>query len=279
MGVGVYEGSRNEQAPPPVAAPASSMPCRPARARKTVRAIVATGIALIAAGAAGAPVITESRRSLPAVPAVRPETLAAFNQGSHALASGDWEEAERSLRRIVEDYPQLVEAWNNLGIALLRQRKIDGARTAFDRAISLDPAYPAALQNAGLLALGEDGRPVEAAELFRRAAVAHPGAAAPRVNLAIALARAGRIGEARAVLLAARKRFPQDPDVLYHLGTVSERAGDRVRAAEAYAAFLAAAQGTPGERVRAVRERLGAWEGPLTRRRSAESPAGGKDDR
>ncbi|OFX18704.1 MAG: hypothetical protein A2V77_01130 [Anaeromyxobacter sp. RBG_16_69_14] len=193
---------------------------------------------------------------------VRPETLAAFNQGSHALASGDWEEAERSLRPIVEDDPQLVEAWNNLGIALLRQGKVDGARAAFERAISLDPAYPAALQNAGLLALGEDGRPVEAAELFRRAAAADPGAAAPRVNLAIALARAGRVAEARAVLLGARKRFPQDPDVLYHLGIVSERAGDRVRAAEAYAAFLAAAPGTPGERARAVRERLGAWEGP-----------------
>ncbi len=248
-----------------------------------VRAIVAAGIALLATGAAasaaGAPAVAESRRSLPAVAAVRPETLAAFNQGSRALASGDWEEAERSLHRSVEDDPQLVEAWNNLGIALLRQGKIDGARTAFDRAISLDPAYPAALQNAGLLRLGQDGRPVEAAELFRRAAAADPGAAAPRVNLAIALARAGRIAEARAVLLAARKWFPGDPDVLYHLGTVSERGGDRVRAAEAYAAFLAAAQGTPGERVRAVRERLGAWEGPLTRGGQGPAPAEGKSRR
>ncbi len=230
-----------------------------------MRAIVATGIALFAAGAAGAPVITESRRPPQAVPAVRAETLAAFNQGSRALASGDWEEAERSLRRSVEEAPQLVEAWNNLGIALLRQRKIDGARSAFDRAISLDPGYPAALQNAGLLRLGEDGRPIEAAELFRRAAAADPGAAAPRVNLAIALARAGRVAEAQAILSAARKRFPRDPEVLYHLGTVSERAGDRARAAEAYAAFLAAAQGTRAEREQAVRERLAAWQGPLTR--------------
>jgi Flp pilus assembly protein TadD len=263
--VGVCEGSRN------------------AAWAIAVRAIVATGVAVFAtgaaAGAAGAPAVTESRRPLPAVPAVRPETLAAFNQGSHALASGDWEEAERSLRPIVEDDPQLVEAWNNLGIALLRQGKIDGARAAFERAISLDPAYPAALQNAGLLALGEDGRPVEAAEFFHRAAAADPGAAAPRVNLAIALARAGRIAEARAVLLAARKRFPGDPDVLYHLGTVSERAGDRVRAAEAYVAFLAVAQGAPGERARAVQERLGAWEGPLTRGGRGPAPAGGKSRR
>jgi predicted Zn-dependent protease len=152
-----------------------------------------------------------------------------------------------------------VEAWNNLGIALLRQGKIEGARGAFDRAISLDPAYPAALQNAGLLRLGEDGRPVEAAELFRRAVAADPDVAPPRVNLAIALARAGRVVEAQAVLSAARRRFPQDPDVLYHLGTVSERAGDHVRAAEAYAAFLAAAQGTRTDRERVVRERLVAW--------------------
>ena len=244
-----------------------------------VRAIVAAGIAFFVTGAAagtvGAPVPSGSPRPLaspsprpspgsrergPApVATVRPETLAAFNQGSHALASGDWAEAERTLRQTVEDDPRLVEAWNNLGIALLRQGKIDAARTAFDRAISLDPAYPSALQNAGLLRLGEDGKAVEAAELLRRAVVADPDTAAPRVNLAIALARAGRVVEARAVLFAARRRFPQDPDVLYHLGTASERAGDHVRAAEAYTAFLAAAQGTRPERERAVRERLVAW--------------------
>jgi Flp pilus assembly protein TadD len=236
---------------------------------------VAAGLAFLAASAAGTPVPSGSP-SPPALPSprpspasrergpapvatVRPETLAAFNQGSHALASGDWAEAERSLRRTVEDEPRLVEAWNNLGIALLRQGKIDGARAAFDRAISLDPAYPSALQNAGLLRLGEDGRPVEAAELFRRAVTADPDAVPPRVNLAIALARAGRVVEAQAVLSAARRRFPRDPDVLYHLGTVSERTGDRARAAEAYAAFLAAAQGTRTDRERVVRERLVAW--------------------
>jgi Flp pilus assembly protein TadD len=228
-----------------------------------VRAIVATGIAFFLtgtpAGAVGAPVPSGSPRPPAAVPTARSETLAAFNQGSRALAAGDWGEAEKSLRRAVEDDPRLVEAWNNLGIALLRQEKIDGARAAFDRAISLDPTYPFALQNAGLLRLGEDGKPAEAAELFRRAAVADPDAAAPRVNLAIALARAGRFVEAQAVLSAARRRFPRDPDVLYHLGTLSERAGDRARAAEAYAAFLAAARGTRTDRERAVRERLVAW--------------------
>ena len=260
MGVDVHEGSRHEQAPPPAASPARPLACRPARG-KAVRAIVATGIAFLAAGAAGAPVTSGSPRPPAAVSTGRPENLAAFNRGSHALASGDWEEAERSLRQVVEDDPKLVEAWNNLGIALLRQKKIDGARAAFDRAISLDPAYPLALQNAGLLRLGEDGKPTQAAELFRRAAVADPDTAAPRVNLAIALARAGRVVEAQAVLSAARRRFPQDPNVLYHLGTVSERAGDRARAAEAYAAFLAAARGTLPDRERAVRERLVAWGG------------------
>jgi Flp pilus assembly protein TadD len=190
--------------------------------------------------------------------AAQRELLSDFNQGDEALAAGDWEGAEKKFRAVVGEQPQAVEGWNNLGVALLRQKKVAPAREAFDRAIGLSPGYPAALQNAGLLLL-EEGQPQEAAELFRRAVVADPSAVAPRVNLAIALTRGGRVSQALEVLSEARGRFGGDPDFLYHLGTTSERAGDTDQAAEAYRAFLAASHGARPAQEQAVRHRLEAW--------------------
>jgi Flp pilus assembly protein TadD len=80
------------------------------------------------------------------------------------------------------------------------------------------------------------------------------------VNLAVAQARAGRYGEAEETLLAAGRRFPGHPDVLYHLGTVYDRAGNRAKGVEAYTAFLAASAGSRPSLEQRVRERLQAWE-------------------
>ena len=127
------------------------------------------------------------------------------------------------------------------------------------RTLDLAPRYVPGLLNAGLLRLSQ-GRAEEAAGLFSRAAEAAPGSPAPRVNLTVALARSGRTAEAEETLLSARRRFPGDPDVLYQLGTVYERMGNREKCAEAYAAFLSSSGGArPGAEAR-VRERLRSWD-------------------
>ena len=51
------------------------------------------------------------------------------------------------------------------------------------------------------------------------------------MNLAVAQARLGKFGQAEETLLAAGRRFPGHPDVLYHLGTVYDRVGDRAKGA------------------------------------------------
>jgi len=79
------------------------------------------------------------------------------------------------------------------------------------------------------------------------------------VNLAVAQAREGRFGQAEETLLAAGRRFPGNPVVLYHLGTVYDRVGNRAKAVESYAAFLAASAGSRPSMEDRVRRRLRAW--------------------
>ena len=186
--------------------------------------------------------------------------LEKFNAGVAALNRGDAEGAERSLREVTASSPGLVEGWNALGLALLRQKRLDEADAVFSKVLSLSPRYAPGLLNTGLLRL-EQGRIEEGAALFSRAAELTPGALAPRVNLAVAQARLGKFGEAEETLLAAGRRFPGHPDVLYHLGTVYDRVGNRAKGVEAYTAFLAASAGSRPLMEERVRAQLRAWGG------------------
>ncbi len=184
--------------------------------------------------------------------------LEKFNAGVAALGRGDTEEASLLLREVTASSPGLVEGWNALGLALLRQKRLDEADAVFSKVLSLSPRYAPGLLNAGLLRLAQ-GRIEEGAAFFSRAADLSPGALAPRVNLAVAQARLGNFGQAEETLLAAGRRFPGNPDVLYHLGTVYDRAGNRAKGTEAYTAFLAASAGSRPSMEDRVRARLRAW--------------------
>jgi Flp pilus assembly protein TadD len=181
-----------------------------------------------------------------------------FNAAVGALDRGETAEAVRLFREAVSKSPDLVEAWNGLGLGLLRLKDMEGANAALSRALALAPRYVPALLNAGLLRL-EQGRLPEAAELFSRAVALSPESPAPRVNLAVAQLRLGRTAEAEETLLAARRRFPGDADVLYQLGVMYERMGLRGKSADAYMAFLAASAGGRPDREARVRERLLSW--------------------
>lgn len=204
-----------------------------------------------------APSISRGTRAA-AMAAGKDTAVEKFNAGIAALNRGDAEEAARLLREVTASSPDLVEGWNALGLALLRRNRLDEADAAFARLLSLSPRYVPGMLNAGLLRLAQ-GRTGEGAGIFARAADLSPGTVAPRVNLAVAQARLGRLGEAEETLLAADRRFPAHPDVLYHLGTVYERSGNRSKGADAYASFLAASAGSNPSREEQVRERLRAW--------------------
>jgi tetratricopeptide (TPR) repeat protein len=82
------------------------------------------------------------------------------NRGVEALIDGDADASVAWLRAAAELEPTaLPSTWLNLGVALRRTGDLEGARAAYDRALSLDPMGAAAYRNlAALLALRGQAR-------------------------------------------------------------------------------------------------------------------------
>lgn len=58
--------------------------------------------------------------------------------GSANLGLGRLGQAEKLLRRAVDEYPAVPEAWNNLGVVLMEKGEIPEAQLIFERAFALD---------------------------------------------------------------------------------------------------------------------------------------------
>ncbi len=99
--------------------------------------------------------------------------------GWHAYATGDAAQAERDYRRVLDGYPDDVEAWTQLGEVLFHYGPLDGrplalARTPFERALSFESTHEGALLHLARLAARERALP-ELRRLVDRLVVAHPG--------------------------------------------------------------------------------------------------------
>ena len=58
-------------------------------------------------------------------------------------------EAIDSLNKLIEDFPDLPEPYNNLAVLLAAQGRIDGARSLLETALRHDPGYAVAHENLG----------------------------------------------------------------------------------------------------------------------------------
>ncbi|NPA33703.1 MAG: tetratricopeptide repeat protein, partial [Chlorobi bacterium] len=67
--------------------------------------------------------------------------------GTTLAMLGDWQQAERVFRFIVNEDPYHYKAWNNLGYLYLLKGKPRIAITYFQKALSLDPDYTQASVN------------------------------------------------------------------------------------------------------------------------------------
>ncbi|HEX6179097.1 MAG TPA: tetratricopeptide repeat protein, partial [Thermoanaerobaculia bacterium] len=81
---------------------------------------------------------------------------------------GDYDEAAREYRRILNDHPDSALAWTNLGNVEVQRRNVNAAEQAFRKAIALDTIAADALNNLAWL-LYEQKRLDEAEPLARRA--------------------------------------------------------------------------------------------------------------
>ena len=64
-------------------------------------------------------------------------------------ASGNKKEAEKLLRQMCDDFPELAEPWNNLAVLHAAAGRLDEAAAALQESLRRNPDYATALENLG----------------------------------------------------------------------------------------------------------------------------------
>jgi len=64
-----------------------------------------------------------------------------YEKGSEALEKGSLADAEKLLRKAIEEYPKFAEAWLRLGDLEQRRKNMEGATSDFQEAINADPNF------------------------------------------------------------------------------------------------------------------------------------------
>jgi arylsulfatase A-like enzyme/Tfp pilus assembly protein PilF len=155
----------------------------------------------------------------------------AFRSATALLARDDREGAVREFRKVLADSPQMVDAWQMLGVTLFRLERETEAVEALDRVVALEPTHPGAhLALARIHALnGRRDRALHHAEI---ASARDPGVAFE--TLAELMLQRGRAEEAAAY---ARRSLAADPARVLSAFVLGEVARRQRRYEEAIAAY------------------------------------------
>jgi Flp pilus assembly protein TadD len=137
--------------------------------------------------------------------------------GAAFLQQGNPELAEKHLTRALEINPNYPEALNDLGMILLDKGMYREAVTRFSQALTLHPNYAEAHNNLGLT-LTRVNRFPEAIEHYKIAIALDPMFPKAINNLGAALAQQGRLEDAKPYFLQALTIQPSYNDVYNNLG-------------------------------------------------------------
>ena len=111
-----------------------------------------------------------------------------------------------------------LEARNRLATTYARMGRFDEAEREFKAVLALDPQSAEGLTNLGVLYLNANRAPA-AIEVLRQAVATDPAARGASNALAAAYARSGDLAQAVHIWRQQVERRPDDPDLLYNLGT------------------------------------------------------------
>ena len=147
---------------------------------------------------------------------------AAFANAERALAEGRYDEAERLYRDLARQSPDVAEIHAKLGVTYYQEGKYAEAIPALQRALKLKPALP---NLDALLAMSQSelGQHAEALPGLKRAFARGgdpPLVRAVGLHLQRAYMGLGRDADAVGVALDLSRRYPDDPEVLYHTGRI-----------------------------------------------------------
>ncbi len=141
-----------------------------------------------------------------------------FREANRLRGAGDPDGAVRVYRALLVRCPDLAEAHNNLGLALLDQGMDTEAEASFRRALELNPGLADACNNLGTLLVSR-GAHEAAVPLFRRALALNPGYLPAYANLGSCLQVLEEPAQAVALYREAIARDPRFFEARVNLGT------------------------------------------------------------
>jgi tetratricopeptide (TPR) repeat protein len=175
----------------------------------------------------------------------------AVNKGYRAVRKGEYPQAEKIFRELLEKDAHDIEARLGLSFTQLKQRNLQAAYDNAARVIMLDPlsARGHALLGAAILGAGEFRLSVEE---FRTALALNENEALAVAGLAMVDFYENRLALAINGLRRAASMDPDEPDYVFSLGQAAARSEKYREAADAYERFLMVAPKTDVDR----RERI-----------------------
>jgi tetratricopeptide (TPR) repeat protein len=171
----------------------------------------------------------------------------AYSKGYRAVRKGDYAEAEKIFRDLLEKNAHDNEARLGLSFTQLKQRNLQAAYDNAARVIMLDPlsARGHALLGAAILGAGEFRLSIEE---FRTALALNQNEALAVAGLAMVDFYENRLPIALPGLRKAVSMDPEEPDYIFSLGQAAARSEKYKEAADAYEKFLLIAPKTDVDR-------------------------------
>ena len=155
-----------------------------------------------------------------------------FRLANAQVRRGFPELAEAAFRACVAADPRCVDAFNNLGLLLLRRYDYGAAATEFRHGLAISESAELLL-NLGV-AVEHAGHLDEARRCYERVITIAPTDSRPHANLGALFAKRGALDEAIACHRKAVALNPDDPWLAFNLGDALEDAGDDESAIQAY---------------------------------------------
>ena len=159
-----------------------------------------------------------------------------FRLANAQVRRGFPELAVAAFRACVAADPRCIDAFNNLGLLLLRRYDYGAAATEFRNGLAISESAELLL-NLGV-AVEHAGHVEEAQRCYQRVITIAPKDSRPHANLGALAAKRGALDESIACHRKAVELNPEDPWLSFNLGDALEDAGDDESAMQAYEAAI-----------------------------------------
>jgi len=147
---------------------------------------------------------------------------AAISRAAAAYGAGNFAEAERLCRQVLDADPSAFDALHLLGATFVQRGQPEAALRVWDAALAVRPQHVEVLKNYGVV-LGRLGRFADALRIYDQIIALAPAYADAFYNRGNALKELGRFDKALASYDRAIALKPGDANVFYNRGNVLQR--------------------------------------------------------